>query len=256
MSKTKSKNLIGKVFGELTVLEDSGKRASDGTIIYRCSCSCGNLDFLISTSELTRTEERARTHCNNSIHTINNLTGQTFGDLEVIEIDKTSIGSGKIKWYCKCHNCNRKDLVSILGNSLLMGQSNSCGCGHSLSRGAAKTQSILQEAKLDIIQEYSFNNLINPNTKQKLRFDFAIFNNNKLKYLIEYDGEQHFKYQYNSGKSWNTESHYKETIYKDNLKNEYCIKNNIPLYRIPYTDIKDINKLQDILQEKYLINNK
>lgn len=45
MSKTKSKNLIGKVFGELTILEDSGKRASDGTIIYRCSCSCRNSDF-------------------------------------------------------------------------------------------------------------------------------------------------------------------------------------------------------------------
>ena len=51
------KELAGKVFGELTVLEDSGRRASCGAVIWKCQCSCGNITY-VSSSDLGR---KART---------------------------------------------------------------------------------------------------------------------------------------------------------------------------------------------------
>lgn len=60
------------------------------------------------------------------------------------------------------------------------------------------------------------------------RFDFGIFKNNKLFCLIEYDGRQHYSFD----KNWNmTEQDYKRLQYIDNLKNQYCINNNILLFR-------------------------
>lgn len=40
----------------------------------------------------------------------------------------------------------------------------------------------------------------------------------------------------------------------DNIKNEFCLKNNIPLIRIPYTKLHKIT-IEDLLPEtsKYLI---
>lgn len=64
-----------------------------------------------------------------------------------------------------------------------------------------------------------------------LPFDFAVFDCNKnLSFLIEYDGEQHFRVV----EHWGGESGLKERQYHDQIKTLYCNKNNIPLLRIPY----------------------
>lgn len=74
-----------------------------------------------------------------------------------------------------------------------------------------------------------------------LRFDFAVKLNDKL-YLIEFDGEQHFDINKQFGDN-NKEEKYNKQITNDNKKNEYCINNNIPLLRIPYWEIDNIDKL-------------
>lgn len=79
-----------------------------------------------------------------------------------------------------------------------------------------------------------------------LPFDFAIFDNNKLIYLIEFDGIQHFK----PVKMFDGEEGFKETKIRDNIKNEYCKNNNIPLLRIPYTQI---NNIEDVLKKYSII---
>ena len=53
--------------------------------------------------------------------------------------------------------------------------------------------------------------------------------------LIEYDGEQHFH------TTKNDRFKYEELKKRDEFKNEWCKKNNIPLIRIPYTDYNKIN---------------
>lgn len=122
MKSTKKKDLTGQRYGELTIIEDSGQRANDGSIYWKCSCTCGNDNYLITSSELKRTGKRKKIHCNNSIHAIKDLTGQYFGKLEVIELDKTTLKSGGIKWKCKCHNCNREDLISVRSADLCFGK--------------------------------------------------------------------------------------------------------------------------------------
>jgi len=64
-----------------------------------------------------------------------------------------------------------------------------------------------------------------------LLFDFAIVSSNgNLVCLIEFDGEHH--YQIND--SWGGEDNLRKVQYHDSLKNEYCVKNEISLIRIPY----------------------
>ena len=65
-----------------------------------------------------------------------------------------------------------------------------------------------------------------------LPFDFYI---NKINSIIEYDGEHHF----NPISGWGGLEKFKITQENDNIKNQYCIQNNISLLRIPYTDNKE-----------------
>ena len=101
--------------------------------------------------------------------------------------------------------------------------------------------------------EYIFPELIGEKMLP-LRFDFAIFDNDKISHLIEYDGEFHFEKLY--------EGHdFERQKLHDKLKNEYCVKNNIPLIRIPYWEKDNISEiLTDIficknLNSKFIINN-
>ena len=67
--------------------------------------------------------------------------------------------------------------------------------------------------KINFINEYIFSNL--PNR----RFDFAIFKNDKLCCLIEYDGKQHFI----NSKGCFDQSY--DDIHKNDLKkNKFCFK--------------------------------
>ena len=45
---TKPKDKRGKKFGELLVLEDTGKRYKNGSVIWKCLCECGKITEVIS----------------------------------------------------------------------------------------------------------------------------------------------------------------------------------------------------------------
>lgn len=68
--------------------------------------------------------------------------------------------------------------------------------------------------------------------KKPLPFDFYLPEYNSL---IEYDGEHHyFPINFSGlGEDW-AKGHYETTIMHDEIKDEYCKKNNIHLLRIPY----------------------
>lgn len=70
------------------------------------------------------------------------------------------------------------------------GDTLSCGCLRS-SFGEQQIEKILKEQNLSYKKEFVFSDLVSENGVP-LRFDFAVFENNKLSYLIEYDGEQHY----------------------------------------------------------------
>lgn len=78
-----------------------------------------------------------------------------------------------------------------------------------------------------------------------MRFDFYIENT----YLIEFDGEQHFKEtQFFGNEKIDTKEALRRYQVYDDIKNQYCINNNIPIIRIPYTHLKKIC-IEDLLLE-------
>lgn len=113
-------------------------------------------------------------------------------------------------------------------------KSNQSGCPYCYkSKGEMAIAKVLDELKLEYVEQYKIKECKN---KLPLPFDFAIFSNKQLKYLIEFDGEQHFKPKF--GKD-----NFVITQKNDKIKDDYCRMNNIDLIRIPYTEIKNIPKI-------------
>jgi very-short-patch-repair endonuclease len=110
------------------------------------------------------------------------------------------------------------------------------------SIGEKKLEIILSSINIDFIREYEFFDCINPLTRNRLRFDFYIPKHNML---IEFDGRQHHSLLNNqSGNDFNKQ------IYRDSIKNKYCIDNNIKLVRFKSSDYSDLeNKVNKIINE-------
>lgn len=105
--------------------------------------------------------------------------------------------------------------------------------------------SILKKDKINFQREKTFSDL-----KHGLfRFDFYISNLNGATIIIEVDGEQHFKPIYGRQSFLKGQEH-------DRRKNSYCLANNIPLYRIPYWEIKNLKTLDDILADNFLVKSR
>ena len=82
------------------------------------------------------------------------------------------------------------------------------------------------------------------------RFDFLLPQYNLL---IEVDGAQHYKFSKLFHKK---RQDFLKAQERDRRKNSYALSHNIPLYRIPYFEIENINTFQDILQDKFLVKDK
>lgn len=167
------------------------------------------------------------------------LTGQTKGYLTVIKSLNQKDNSGHYLWLTKC-KCGKEYIINS-SNFIRASNNISCGCNKE-SLGETKIKNILQNCKINFIQEYKFQNCKNI---QPLPFDFYLPDYNTC---IEYDGKQHFEEisfgQHSEG--------LEQRQYNDNIKNQYCIKHNIHLIRIPYWDYDVINQqyILDRLQQK------
>lgn len=232
-----STRLVGQRFGHLTVTKDTGKRLHR-SIIWECKCDCGNIHEVTSNNlNGGQVNSCGKSEC--PYHqTYKNLKGQKFGKL--IALYPTSMkDSSHMYWMCLCECGRTKEIAS---NHLQRGSVQSCGCIKT-SIGEANIQKILDANGISYLKEYSFSDLVN---KRVLRFDFAIIENEQVVRLIEFDGIQHFQEQ-----EYFTHS-LTETKNNDNIKNEYCKSNNIPLVRIPYWERDNIT-LEMLLGKEYLI---
>lgn len=241
----KKLNLIGQRFGKLVVIahaENKGRRTQ-----WLCKCDCGN-------EKICLTESLQNGKCKscgclrikqaqiNGKKVLQDLTNQRFGKLVVLKYAGSN--RDRSQWLCQC-DCGNEVIVNQM--ELKKGQTLSCGCLRS-SFGELIINNILQDNHILFQREYQFNDLLSENNIP-LRFDFAIFNNdNSLKCLIEYDGEQHFSNK--TDKIW--KDNFSKRQLRDNQKNQYCLSHNIPLYRIPYWEKNNIT-LELIFNKKYLI---
>lgn len=126
------KDLTGKRFGKLLVIEKSDQKKSgkNKNTLWKCLCDCGKIHFTI-TSCLTcgHTKSCGCLGRTASQRRMPNETGNRFGKLVVIE--KTKTHTGKAVWLCKC-DCGGEKLVS--GKNLRNGKVKSCGCAMKNSR--------------------------------------------------------------------------------------------------------------------------
>ena len=106
--------------------------------------------------------------------------------------------------------------------------------------------SVLKKEKIKFQREKTY-----PDLKSGYyRFDFFLPQYNLL---IAVDGAQHYKFSKIFHKK---RQDFLKAQERDRRKNSYALSHNIPLYRIPYFEIENINTFQDILQDKFLVKDK
>lgn len=237
-------NLTGKKFGRLTVIEQDTSKTNK--IYWICRCDCGVIKSIAAHDLKTRTRSCGCLRNQKVRETIgNNLTGQRFGLLVVEEqVDSIKEPSGMLRtaWKCKC-DCGKEIIVKT--RDLIAKETRSCGCLRS-SYGEKQIEQILQLNNIVYLKEYSFSNLTSDKGRV-LRFDFAVFNKNKLCYLIECQGIQHFQ----SVAYFGGEEKFQIRQKNDALKRKFCKDNGIPLVEIPYVYNKDITP-NEVIKENLL----
>ena len=251
IGKLNFKDLTGQKFGRLTVIKqvDKPSNLKSSSKFWLCNCECGNK--IIVNSSLLMSGNTKSCGCLQkelaSERSLIDLTGMKFGKLTVIKRDIDHIlpnGKHATMWRCLC-DCGNE--CTVYGCSLYSKNTQSCGCINSV--GEQLIFKYLTNKNINFTKQYSD---LNCKSIKTLRFDFSVFIHNKLSFLIEYDGEQHFyPVRFNGMTVEKSLVAFEENKLRDEIKNEYCTNNNILLLRIPYWEMKNIGAILDIYINNY-----
>lgn len=254
----KFKDISNQKFGMLTALYCIGKPEGKDTYYWHCICDCGTECDVNGTSLRSGNTKSCGCQKFKGLKSYNQKQseealipiGQKFGKLTVLEdigFVKHVKNHKRRAYKCLC-DCGNYTIAT--GNQLKNNQKISCGKCTS-SKGELKIISILETNNIlynhDVVCQGIMQQFNRP-----LRFDFEILNNDgSLNRYIEFDGRQHYTGPDTSywGHSTDTLSSIQE---KDNIKNQYCINNNLILIRIPYYYIDNL-KLEDLMGDKFRI---
>lgn len=134
----------------------------------------------------------------------------------------------------ECKNCNA--VYKVRPDRIYKGITCSKCLGS--SKGEQEVRKYLSRRSIDFIEQW--------NTEEcrhisRLRFDFAVMENDEVKYLIEYNGKQH----YEPVDFFGGQESFKLQLHRDKIKKEYCDKNNIPLFIIRYDE--NVEEVLDML---------
>lgn len=234
-AKRKYIDITGKTFGRWTVLSRAARpnTTTNGGTYWLCRCSCG-VERVVWGNSL-RNGTSTSCGCSKKIKIPFDLAGEQFGRLTVLRRDDTKEPGRGNFWICRCA-CGKE--VVVRTHSLVSGHTKSCGC--LISFGEMKIGQFLSQLGLEYKMQYSFDDLVD---KGKLRFDFAVFSENKLFCLIEVQGRQHFEYD-KTGNGWNTLEHLEGVQKHDKMKVGYCNAHNIRLILLTTNEIKDMTLKQ------------
>lgn len=140
-----------------------------------------------------------------------------------------------IKLMCKCGTEFETKLFMLIDYSKFMCDSCTAKIAP-VSKGESAVREYLTKNGYNFREQYSFADCVNV---KRLRFDFAVFNNNNNIKIIEYDGIQHFlPSDYFGG-----DESFVKSQKRDGIKDSFCKNNGIPLLRIPYTKFSDIDEI-------------
>lgn len=230
LGKGKFKDLSGQRFGRLLVLYRNGSSKSK-KVLWHCQCDCGKEVDVISAQLLNGKTQSCGCLQRElfSEKQVLDLSNQRFGKLVAIEYK--GIKNHKAMWLCKC-DCG--NFCEIPCAYLRSGNTKSCGCLSMKSWGEWTISQILNDKGISYISQYSFDDL-RSDVNVKLRFDFALFYQNQIVGLIEYQGPQHYD---------ETNSFYTSKLVEhDAKKYNYCLSRNIPLLYLDKTSNIEIEVL-------------
>lgn len=111
-----------------------------------------------------------------------------------------------------------------------------------MSKGEEKIKEILQRARINFEMEKTFEDL----RGGRYRFDFYI---PSKKCLIEINGLQHYQLV---PRYFKNRLEFHKAQERDRRKISYCLANGLYIYCIPYWEIKNIERAEDLFQNRYL----
>ncbi len=116
-------DVLGKTFGDLTVVGKSKRRTKHGTY-WTCLCTCGY------TCEATASElvSGSKTNCGCKRvknYTSEDITGLRFGRLVALYRTEKRDKKGSVIWHCRC-DCGNE--VDVSYNAMVYANQVSCGC--------------------------------------------------------------------------------------------------------------------------------
>jgi hypothetical protein len=242
-------------FGEGSKLLSKEYKDYDDLLFFECKCG---EKFNVSLNNYICANCRQCSNCGHSRGSENQRGYSIKSIKEILKIKNKNLivlskkyinAKENIKLKCKeCNEVFERTWDSLNNRNLI--NCPSCNC----SKGEKTVREFLIDNNIQYGKEVCFNDLLS-DYGNALRFDFIVYFNNNIKFAVEYDGE--FHYEPITGYD-----NFEKLKYHDRLKNEYCIKNNIPLIRIPYWDFDNIEEiLIDILinnnmNSQYIINNR
>ena len=234
-------DLTGQRFGLLTVVEPAESfilKNGKPRTRWLCKCDCGNQT--ISTTPSLRDGSTISCGCERKKRAaaartkiMENENGKRYGNLLITNVFRKE-GRTCVDFICDCGTRGTTKLEYLKN-----GHTCSCGCKKNDSKMEKECNEILNKTDLIFARQYTFSDC---KYKQRLQFDFAIFNNeNELILLIECQGIQHYIPQPNGFGDQQREI-------TDPLKKEYCKEHNIPLREIKYNE--DLTeRMNEILSE-------
>lgn len=169
---------------------------------------------------------------------------QNYAGLKILYTTdfKDWLSNGSKVIMCECPLCGKPFPTTSRSTST------NCGCKKGLapislenfiikhkcrSKGEQKIYDLLNSVNVPFVMEKKFTEC---RDKTSLPFDFYLESPNFGKYVIEYDGAQHFK---------NIEyfGDFNERHKHDLIKNKFCWENNIKIIRIPFNAEFELNDL-------------
>lgn len=234
------KDYVGQRFGRLVINEMlyGGKRTR-----CRCLCDCGGVvyaDLQNVTSGTTSScgclwLEKKRKSDKLDYSNLISSTG-----VKILHPTEIKQGSAYL-WRCLCPACG--SLFDAVPCKVLANRIQSCGCAKT-SGPERFIEKTLVDMNISFVPQKRFEDC---RDQLPLPFDFAIYDGGKLRFIIEYDGEQH----YSPVSIFGGQKQLDYIQKHDSIKNEYCRAFNIPLLRLTHNDsFKDIKtKIQQMLEQ-------
>lgn len=218
------REIDGQRFGKLVVLETYWDSRPPEV---KCRCDCGKITIL-KKADVQGGHTRSCGCLNREIvseYFTKDWTGYVAeSGVKMIE-PVSQNNKNQWMWKCICPLCGKEFIA--LPIKIKNNHTTSCGCKKD-SSGERIIETILTDNNISYEKQFSFQDC---KYRYKLRFDFAIFNKEKLIALIEYDGIQHFR----PVSVFGGEDAFNETVIRDKIKDKYCREKNIKLIRFNYT---------------------